>query len=79
MPDLSVDGEWRGAPDERTRGIRCPADGSPVGVVGMVDEAGGKDAVEAVAARRAFGTGPRPAPPPPNAGGPSSPRSSWAG
>lgn len=58
MPDLFIDGEWRSALDERTREIRCPADGSPVGVV---DEAGGKDTVEAIAAaRRAFDTGPWP-------------------
>lgn len=55
MPDLFIDGEWRGALDARTREIRCPADGS---LVGVVDEAGGKDTAEAVAAaRRAFDTG----------------------
>ncbi|GGQ67155.1 aldehyde dehydrogenase family protein [Streptomyces flaveolus] len=58
MPDLFIDGRWRAALDGRTREIRCPADGSPVGVV---DEAGGKDTVEAVAAaRRAFDEGPWP-------------------
>ncbi|MEU6592727.1 aldehyde dehydrogenase family protein [Streptomyces sp. NPDC046881] len=58
MPDLFIGGEWRGALDERTREIRCPADGS---LVGVVDEAGGKDTVAAVAAaRRAFDTGPWP-------------------
>ncbi|MET9011172.1 aldehyde dehydrogenase family protein [Streptomyces olivaceoviridis] len=58
MPDLFIGGAWRGALDERTREIRCPADGS---LVGVVDEAGGKDTVEAVAAaRRAFDTGPWP-------------------
>ncbi|WP_435284265.1 aldehyde dehydrogenase family protein [Streptomyces koelreuteriae] len=58
MPDLFIDGEWRGALDERTREIRCPADGS---LVGVVDEAGGKDTVEAIAAaRRAFDEGPWP-------------------
>ncbi|WP_371672842.1 aldehyde dehydrogenase family protein [Streptomyces sp. NBC_00289] len=58
MPDLFIDGEWRGAVDERTREIRCPADGS---LVGVVDEAGGKDTVEAIAAaRRAFNEGPWP-------------------
>ncbi|AKN75642.1 betaine-aldehyde dehydrogenase [Streptomyces sp. PBH53] len=58
MPDLYIDGMWRSALDERTREIRCPADGS---LVGVVDEAGGKDTVEAVAAaRRAFDTGPWP-------------------
>ncbi|MEW2041877.1 aldehyde dehydrogenase family protein, partial [Streptomyces sp. NPDC005534] len=61
MPDLYIDGSWRGALDERTREIRCPADGSPVGVV---DEAGGKDTVEAIAAaRRAFDEGPWPTTP----------------
>ncbi|MER5877410.1 aldehyde dehydrogenase family protein [Streptomyces sp. NPDC001910] len=55
MPDLYIGGSWRGAFDERTREIRCPADGSRVGVV---DEAGGKDTVEAIAAaRRAFDEG----------------------
>ncbi|MEU4930364.1 aldehyde dehydrogenase family protein [Streptomyces yokosukanensis] len=58
MPDLFIDGTWRAALDARTREIRCPADGCPVGVV---DEAGGKDTVEAIAAaRRAFDTGPWP-------------------
>ncbi|MEV6172301.1 aldehyde dehydrogenase family protein [Streptomyces sp. NPDC051954] len=58
MPDLFIDGEWRSAVDERTREIRCPADGS---LVGVVDEAGGKDTVEAIAAaRRAFDDGPWP-------------------
>ncbi|MGW0819040.1 aldehyde dehydrogenase family protein [Streptomyces viridiviolaceus] len=58
MPDLFIDGEWRGAVDERTREIRCPADGL---LVGVVDEAGGKDTVEAIAAaRRAYDTGPWP-------------------
>ncbi|MGD1224619.1 MULTISPECIES: aldehyde dehydrogenase family protein [Streptomyces] len=59
MPDLFIDGSWRGALDGRTREIRCPADGSPVGVV---DEAGGKDTADAIAAaRRAFDDGPWPA------------------
>ncbi|MFF3614274.1 aldehyde dehydrogenase family protein [Streptomyces sp. NPDC002580] len=59
MPDLYIDGSWRGALDGRTREIRCPADGS---LVGVVDEAGGKDTVEAIgAARRAFDEGPWPA------------------
>ncbi|WP_086770153.1 aldehyde dehydrogenase family protein [Streptomyces bobili] len=58
MSDLFIDGAWRAALDERTREIRCPADGS---LVGVVDEAGGKDTAEAiVAARRAFDTGPWP-------------------
>ncbi len=58
MPDLFIDGTWRSAVDERTREIRCPADGS---LVGVVDEAGGKDTVEAIAAaRRAFDEGPWP-------------------
>ncbi|MET7290222.1 aldehyde dehydrogenase family protein [Streptomyces sp. NPDC005573] len=58
MPDLFIDGRWRGALDGRTREIRCPADGS---LVGVVDEGGGKDTAEAVAAaRRAFDAGPWP-------------------
>ncbi|MBG0856830.1 aldehyde dehydrogenase family protein [Streptomyces spinoverrucosus] len=58
MRDLLIDGEWRGALDGGTREIRCPADGS---LVGVVDEAGGKDTAEAVAAaRRAFDAGPWP-------------------
>ncbi|MER5380368.1 aldehyde dehydrogenase family protein [Streptomyces sp. NPDC002688] len=61
MPDLYIDGSWRGALDARTREIRCPADGS---LVGVVDEAGGKDTVEAIAAaRRAFDEGPWPSVP----------------
>ncbi|MHA5053543.1 aldehyde dehydrogenase family protein [Streptomyces sp. SD15] len=61
MPDLFIDGTWRGALDERTREIRCPADGS---LVGVVDEAGGKDTAEAIAAaRRAFDEGPWPTTP----------------
>ncbi|MGX1129178.1 betaine-aldehyde dehydrogenase [Streptomyces glaucescens] len=58
MPDLFVDGEWRAALGGRTREIRCPADGS---LVGVVDEAGAEDTVAAIrAARRAFDTGPWP-------------------
>jgi len=58
MADLFIDGAWRGALDERTREIRCPADGS---LVGVVDEASGKDTVAAIdAARRAFDDGPWP-------------------
>ncbi|MGC0333323.1 betaine-aldehyde dehydrogenase [Streptomyces sp. SAI-170] len=58
MPELFVDGRWRAALDGRTREIRCPADGS---LVAVVDEAGGKDTVEAIAAaRRAFDEGPWP-------------------
>jgi betaine-aldehyde dehydrogenase len=58
MPDLCIDGEWRGSVDGRTREIRCPADGS---LVGVVDEAGGKDTAQAIAAaRRAFDDGPWP-------------------
>ncbi|MFJ5532036.1 aldehyde dehydrogenase family protein [Streptomyces sp. NPDC093261] len=61
MADLFIDGEWRDALDERTREIRCPADGS---LVGVVDEAGGKDTADAIAAaRRAFDEGPWPATP----------------
>ncbi|MFH8568586.1 aldehyde dehydrogenase family protein [Streptomyces sp. NPDC017993] len=55
MPDLFIDGRWRSALRERTREIRCPADGS---LVAVVDEGDGKDALEAVAAaRRAFDEG----------------------
>ncbi|UKY48390.1 aldehyde dehydrogenase family protein [Streptomyces inhibens] len=58
MPDLFIDGRWRAALTERTREIRCPADGS---LVAVVDEAGGKDSLDAVAAaRRAFDEGPWP-------------------
>ncbi|GAA3862941.1 aldehyde dehydrogenase family protein [Streptomyces lacrimifluminis] len=61
MPELFIGGTWRSALDERTREIRCPADGS---LVGVVDEAGGKDTVEAIsAARRAFDEGPWPGTP----------------
>ncbi|WP_450152416.1 hypothetical protein [Streptomyces flaveolus] len=56
MPGLFLDGRRRAALDGRTRELRCPADGSPAGTV---DEAGGKDTVEA-AARRAFDEGPWP-------------------
>jgi betaine-aldehyde dehydrogenase len=60
-PTLFIDGAWTRARDERTREIRCPADGS---LVGVVDEAGGKDTVEAIAAaRRAFDEGPWPTTP----------------
>uniref|UniRef100_UPI000B20A944 aldehyde dehydrogenase family protein n=1 Tax=Streptomyces europaeiscabiei TaxID=146819 RepID=UPI000B20A944 len=58
MPELFIGGAWRSALDGRTREIRCPADGS---LVAVVDEAGGKDTVEAItAARRAFDEGPWP-------------------
>ncbi|MFD8163945.1 aldehyde dehydrogenase family protein [Streptomyces malaysiensis] len=58
MTDLFIGGQWTGAIDERTREIRCPADGS---LVAVVDEGGGKDAAEAVAAaRQAFDRGPWP-------------------
>ncbi|MFC9225944.1 aldehyde dehydrogenase family protein [Streptomyces hygroscopicus] len=58
MTDLLIGGRWTGAIDERTREIRCPADGS---LVAVVDEGGGKDAAEAVAAaRQAFDQGPWP-------------------
>ncbi len=58
MPELYIGGTWRSALDERTREIRCPADGT---LVAVVDEAGGKDTVEAIAAaRRAFDEGPWP-------------------
>ncbi|MET8468792.1 aldehyde dehydrogenase family protein [Streptomyces sp. NPDC006422] len=58
MPDLFIGGTWTTPRDERTREIRCPADGS---LVAVVDEAGGKDTVEAIAAaRHAFDEGPWP-------------------
>ncbi|MBI0381685.1 aldehyde dehydrogenase family protein, partial [Streptomyces albiflaviniger] len=58
MTDLFIGGQWTGAIDERTREIRCPADGS---LVAVVDEGGYKDAAEAVgAARLAFDQGPWP-------------------
>ncbi|MFJ8666513.1 aldehyde dehydrogenase family protein [Streptomyces sp. NPDC093600] len=61
MPELFIGGAWRSALDERTREIRCPADGA---LVAVVDEAGGKDTVEAIAAaRRAFDEGPWPTTP----------------
>ncbi|WP_418960675.1 aldehyde dehydrogenase family protein [Streptomyces tritici] len=61
MPELFIGGSWRSALDGRTREIRCPADG---GLVAVVDEAGGKDTAEAIAAaRRAFDEGPWPSTP----------------
>ncbi|WP_330292445.1 aldehyde dehydrogenase family protein [Streptomyces sp. NBC_00576] len=61
MPELFIGGAWRSALDERTREIRCPADGS---LVGVVDEAAAKDTVEAIAAaRHAFDEGPWPGTP----------------
>ncbi|GHE36656.1 aldehyde dehydrogenase family protein [Streptomyces capitiformicae] len=61
MPELFIGGAWRSALDERSREIRCPADGS---LVAVVDEAGGKDTVKAIAAaRRAFDEGPWPTTP----------------
>ncbi|WP_329575563.1 aldehyde dehydrogenase family protein [Streptomyces sp. NBC_01361] len=58
MPDLFIGGGWTTARDERTREIRCPADGS---LVAVVDEAGGKDTADAIAAaRHAFDEGPWP-------------------
>jgi betaine-aldehyde dehydrogenase len=62
MADLYIGGTWTSAREKGTREIRCPADGS---LVGVVDEAGGKDTVEAIAAaRRAFDEGPWPGTPP---------------
>lgn len=53
---LYVDGAWVGAADGATREIRCPADGS---LVGVVSEASAADTERAVAAaRRAFDDGP---------------------
>ncbi|MGQ4384565.1 aldehyde dehydrogenase family protein [Streptomyces sp. SAS_270] len=61
VPTLYIDGSWKNALDGRTREIHCPADGS---LVAVVDEAGGKDTVEAIAAaRRAFDEGPWPTTP----------------
>ncbi|HEY9372017.1 aldehyde dehydrogenase family protein [Streptomyces sp.] len=61
MPELFIGGAWRSALDGRTREIRCPADSS---LVAVVDEAGGKDTAEAIAAaRRAFDEGPWPTTP----------------
>ncbi|MFE9769709.1 aldehyde dehydrogenase family protein [Streptomyces sp. NPDC005808] len=58
MADLYIDGTWTSAREKRTREIRCPADGS---LVAEVDEAGGQDTVDAIAAaRRAFDEGPWP-------------------
>ncbi|MFD0305470.1 aldehyde dehydrogenase family protein [Streptomyces sp. NPDC127119] len=58
MADLYIGGTWTSAREKRTREIRCPADGS---LVAVVDEAGGEDTVDAIAAaRRAFDEGPWP-------------------
>ncbi|NBE51469.1 aldehyde dehydrogenase family protein [Streptomyces boluensis] len=58
MPELFIDGAWTSPREARTREIRCPADGS---LVAVVDEADGKDTLEAIgAARRAFDAGPWP-------------------
>ncbi|GAB2610409.1 aldehyde dehydrogenase family protein [Streptomyces capparidis] len=58
MPELFIGGVWTAAGDERTREIRCPADGS---LVAVVDEGGAEDTAEAIAAaRRAFDEGPWP-------------------
>ncbi|MFD9330310.1 aldehyde dehydrogenase family protein [Streptomyces sp. NPDC060065] len=58
MADLYIDGAWTSAREKRTREIRCPADGS---LVAEVDEAGGHDTADAIAAaRRAFDEGPWP-------------------
>ncbi|MEO8330482.1 MAG: aldehyde dehydrogenase family protein, partial [Candidatus Nanopelagicales bacterium] len=55
MADLFIDGEWQAAESGRTREIRCPADGS---LVGVVDEADEQDTIRAIgAARRAFDSG----------------------
>ncbi|WP_310727834.1 aldehyde dehydrogenase family protein [Streptomyces sp. N2A] len=61
MPDLFIGGRWTTPRDERTREIRCPADGS---LVAVVDEGGGKDTADAIAAaRHAFDHGPWPTTP----------------
>ncbi|MEV7343780.1 aldehyde dehydrogenase family protein [Streptomyces sp. NPDC093544] len=58
MADLYIDGAWTSAREKRTREIRCPADGT---LVAEVDEAGGQDTADAIAAaRRAFDEGPWP-------------------
>jgi betaine-aldehyde dehydrogenase len=58
MADLYIGGTWTSAREKRTREIRCPADGS---LVAVVDEAGGQDTADAIAAaRRAFDEGPWP-------------------
>ncbi|MGW3412675.1 aldehyde dehydrogenase family protein [Streptomyces sp. NPDC000888] len=58
MADLYIDGAWTSAREKRIREIRCPADGS---LVAEVDEAGGQDTADAIAAaRRAFDEGPWP-------------------
>ncbi|MER6137514.1 aldehyde dehydrogenase family protein [Streptomyces sp. NPDC001815] len=58
MPDLYIGGTWTAAREKGTREIRCPADGS---LVAVVDEAGGQDTADAIAAaRRAFDEGPWP-------------------
>jgi betaine-aldehyde dehydrogenase len=61
MTDFFIDGEWVSARQGGTREIRCPADGSLVGVVGE----GTREDTEAAiaAARRAFDTGPWPSTP----------------
>ncbi|MFJ2264311.1 aldehyde dehydrogenase family protein [Streptomyces sp. NPDC087844] len=58
MADLYIGGTWTSAREKRTREIRCPADGA---LVAVVDEAGGEDTADAIAAaRRAFDEGPWP-------------------
>ncbi|MFE9098122.1 aldehyde dehydrogenase family protein [Streptomyces sp. NPDC007264] len=58
MADLYVDGEWRAAVAGGHRGIRCPADGTPVATV---SEGTRPDTEAAIAAaRRAFDDGPWP-------------------
>ncbi|GAB18367.1 betaine aldehyde dehydrogenase [Gordonia effusa NBRC 100432] len=55
---LFIDGLWRTAADGGTREIRCPADGS---LVGIVDEGSAADTEAAIAAaRHAFDDGPWP-------------------
>ncbi|QGG42309.1 aldehyde dehydrogenase family protein [Aeromicrobium yanjiei] len=59
MTGLFVDGAWHEAASQRTREIRCPADGS---LVATVPEGGPEDSELAIAAaRRAFDGGPWPA------------------
>jgi betaine-aldehyde dehydrogenase len=55
VPDLFIDGRWESAALGGTREIRCPADGT---LVGVVDEATAEDTERAIgAARRAFDDG----------------------
>ncbi|HVV10048.1 aldehyde dehydrogenase family protein [Amycolatopsis sp.] len=66
MADFFLDGEWVSARHGGRREIRCPADGS---LVGVVDEATADDTGAAIAAARAaFDSGPWPSTPAPERG-----------